>query len=149
MWYIENWKIFSRRSLYMTPIDFSFYGTPKVSKSIAALRLPGFPGIPPAMPGSGSVGCIRTDRDGRTTMSETLRFNIVISVAFTERGTHICVVPALGIPDVEYTIPVPHPCYAPLAFDIFTFPFVRRAHNAFRCCDFFGRNFRRWGADRN
>jgi len=58
----------------------------------------------PGNAGSGSVGCIRADCDGRTTMSEALRFNIVIFVAFTERETHICVVYvlALGSSDVEY-----------------------------------------------
>lgn len=96
----------------------------------------------PGDAGSGSVGCIRTDRDGRTTMSETLRFNIVIFLVFTERETYICVVhvPPLGISDVEYTISFLIPGFASLAFEIFVFLFSK-TYNAFRWCNLFRRNF--------
>lgn len=129
----------------MIPIDFSFYGTPKVSESIAAaLRLPGFLGIP--WPGSGSVGCIRTDRDGRTTMSETLRFNIVIFVAFTERETHICVVhvPNAWNPWRWIHELVPHSWFrSSLACESAPFlcSFSPETYNAFRWRNMFGRNF--------
>lgn len=78
----------------MSSIDSSLLdGTPKVLESIvAALHPARTSGDSLSDVGSGSVGRIRADRDGRTATSGALRFNIVISVAFTERGTRIYVV---------------------------------------------------------
>lgn len=66
-----------------------------------------FSGFPRRDAGSGSVGRIRVNRDGRTTTSEALRFNIVISVAFAEQANTYrrCTCSTLRTPGhIEYTI---------------------------------------------
>lgn len=131
----------------MTPIDFSF-STVRLRCQIRSQQpsvCQDFLGFPWRYPEAGQSGAFERIATVERTMSETLRFNIVIFVAFRERETHICVVhvPALGIPDVEYTNSFLIPGRAPLSSASFFARLFSRDVQCITSLDvtYFDRNF--------